>query len=126
MAFTPANIPLTLWVGNHATIVRGFKSTVDGVDTPIDMSSKAVYFTVFNGETAVLTKSTTAGSVTITGTYSEQVSVTLTPAETRTLAALTVADGDSLMHEIEVRETGVESTWVYGKVKLKGGDNVDA
>jgi len=126
MAYKKANIPFDLWVGNHVTIVRGFKTTdTNGAQIPIDLSAAVVYFTVFNGDTKLIEKSTTAGSVTITGTGNYQVSVTLTPAETRTIAAAIYDEGVSPTHEIEIRIDGIQQTWVYGKIRLLGGQNVD-
>jgi hypothetical protein len=127
MAFTPANVPIDLWVGNHKTIVRGFKTTdTNGDQIPIDLSAADVYFTVFNGDTKLIELSTVASTVTIQGTGNEQVSVTLTPTQTRTIASATYDEGSFPKYEIEIRQSGVESTWVYGKIRLLGGQNVDA
>ena len=127
MAFTPANIPFDLWVGNHKTIIRGFKATDNaGVTAPIDLTGYEVYFTVFNGDTKLIEKSTVAGTVTITGTGNYQVSVTLSPDDTRLIAAAAYDEGVSPTHEIEMRIGGTEETWVAGKIRLKGGANVDA
>jgi hypothetical protein len=127
MAFTPANVPFDLWVGNHKTLIRGFKATdVDGVVSPIDLTSIPVFFTVYNGDTKLVEKSTQAGTITIQGTGNYQISVTLTPEDTRVIAAAVYEDGVFPTHEIEMRQSGIEETWVYGKIKLLGGDNNDA
>lgn len=126
MAFTPANIPFDLWVGNHKTLIRRFKTTENGVELPIDLSSAVVIFTVYNGDTKLIEKSTTLGTVLVQGADNNELSVTLTPANTRTIAAAVYDEGVKPTHEFEVRLGGTEETWVYGKIKLKGGDNVDA
>lgn len=93
---------------------------------PIDLSSAIVYFTVFNADTKLIELSTIAGTVVIGGTGDYQVSVLLTPAQTRTIAAATYDEGVSPIYELEVWIAGVQETWVYGKLKLLGGDNIDA
>lgn len=127
MPLKKANIPFDLWAGNHVTIVRGFTAKdVAGVASPIDLLMFTIYFTVFNGDVKLIEKSTVAGSVTVQGTGNYQISVTLTPAETRAIAAAIYDEGVGPTHEIEFRSGGQEETWIYGKIKLKGGDNVDA
>jgi len=129
MAFDPANIPLTVWVGNHIPIIRGFKSTEDGVITPISLIGKDVFFTIFYGEGAarikLIEKSTIAGTVSIVGDSDERMSVILTPADTRIIDAVDYTDTLGPKHEIEIHSGGVQETWIYGKVKIKGGNNVD-
>jgi len=126
MSFTPANVPQTLWIGNHTTIIRGFKTTNAGVVTAISLIGKVVFFTVYNGSAKLIEKSTTAGSVTIQGVDNERAAVTITPSETRTLAAVDLTDSGGLVYEFEIRTAGVQETWCFGKLKLRGGANVDA
>ena len=126
MAFTPANIPIEIWVGNHETIIRRFKAKDEaGEVAPINLSDMDVYFTVFNGEDKLIEKSTVASNVTIDGPGNSQLTVTLDPEETRDIAAV-YNGGYKPTYEIEIRDGVSEATWVYGKITLRGGKNEDA
>ena len=122
----PALFNTDLWVGNHRTFVWRFATYTDDTETSTTaypLSGIAVFMTVFNGDIKLVEKSTTAGTVTVTG---NQASATLTPADTRTIAAATYDEGVKPTYEVEFRQAGIETTWLYGKLNLKGGDNEDA
>lgn len=123
---TPAKYDQTLWVGNHKTFYWRFATYTDDTETSTTaypLSGVTVFFTIYNADTKLVEKSTTAGTVTVTG---NQASATLTPADTRTIAAATYDEGVKPTYEVEFRQAGIETTWLYGKLNLKGGDNEDA
>lgn len=123
---TPARYNTDLWIGNHATFRWQFAVYTDDTETSTTsypLTGVAVYFTIFNGDTKLVEKSTTAGTVTVTG---NQASATLTPADTRIIGDAVYEDGVKPTYEVEFRQAGIETTWLYGKLNLKGGDNADA
>jgi hypothetical protein len=124
MAFEPANIPLTLWVGNTKEYTLAFKYCDAGISAPLPLTGKTVYVTIFHNGVVVLQKSTIASTVSIHGDYNEEITTTITPNDTRLLAACEYIE--SLNHEVEIRSGSLQQTWVYGRVILKGGSNADA
>lgn len=123
---TPAKYDQTVWIGNHKTFLWRFATYTDDTETSTTaypLSGVTVFFTVYNADIKLVEKSTTAGTVTVTG---NQASATLTPADTRTIAAATYDEGVKPTYEVEFRQAGIETTWLYGKLNLKGGDNEDA
>jgi hypothetical protein len=126
MTFLPAKIGFDMWVGNHTTIRRAFRTVADdGTKSPLSLTGKDVIVTVYHGDDKLVEKSTLAGSVTVQGDDDEEITCTFTPEETRTIADRDYVPGERPMHEIEIRSGSIESTWVYGPIKLRGGDNVD-
>jgi hypothetical protein len=127
MAFLPAKVELPMWIGNTTTVRRAFRTVADdGTKSPLSLVGKDVFVTVFHGDEKLVEKSTIAGSVTIQGDDNEEISCTFTPDETRLIADRDYVPGERPQHEIEIRFGSLETTWVYGPVKLRGGDNVDA
>jgi hypothetical protein len=123
---TPAKFAYDVWVGNHKTFHWRFATYLDDTETSTTaypLTGVTVFFTVFNADTKLVEKSTTAGTVTVSG---NQASATLTPADTRLIGNAVYEDGVKPTYEVEFRQAGIETTWLYGKLNLKGGDNEDA
>jgi len=123
---TPARYNYDLWLGNHKTFIWRFAVYTDDTETSTTsypLSGTSVILTIFNGDTKLVEKSTTAGTVTVSG---NQASATLTPADTRLIGNAVYEDGVKPTYEVEFRQAGIETTWLYGKLNLKGGDNEDA
>jgi hypothetical protein len=123
---TPAKRDEVIWLGNHRNFRWQFAVYTDDTETSTTaypLTGVTVFFTVFNADTKLVEKSTTAGTVTVSG---NQASATLTPADTRLIGNAVYEDGVKPTYEVEFRQAGIETTWLYGKLNLKGGDNEDA
>jgi hypothetical protein len=123
---TPAKRDEVVWIGNHRNFIWRFATYLDDTETSTTaypLTGVSVFFTVFNADTKLVEKSTTAGTVTVSG---NQASSTLTPADTRIIGDAVYEDGVKPTYEVEFRQAGIETTWLYGKLNLKGGDNADA
>lgn len=120
----PARKDFDLWVGNHLTLeFRLWSGT--GTTTPYPMDTYRVNVTVFNGDTKLVEKSTATSTVTVAGALDNEISCTLTPADTRLIAGSDYESGVKPRYEVEVWDGTTEKTWIWGNFSLKGGANID-
>jgi len=110
-----------MWVGNHLPLeFRLWSGT--GTTTAYPMTGYRVNLTVYNGDIQLVSKSTVGATLTVTGNV---VETTLTPDDTRVIAASSYEDGVKPRYELEIWDGTVEKTWIWGNFSLKGGANVD-
>lgn len=125
----PARYDHDIWVGNHKTLKFRFSTVVaPGTTTPYPLTGLRVNVTVFNGDEQLVLKSTDTTpipDVVIGGVDSNEITCILTPDDTRIIAGSDYAAGVSPTYEVEVWDANTEKTWLWGKMKLKGGANID-
>jgi hypothetical protein len=125
---TPARLDITVWVGNHKELKFRFSSGWGmSTTTPYPLTGIRVNFTVFNGDTRILSKSTAdtpTPTIIVGGVDDNEITLEITPEDTRVIAAEEYEVGVKPRYEVEFWD-GRETTWIYGNLKLVGGANDD-
>jgi hypothetical protein len=131
---TPARNDQDLWVGNHKRLeFRLWTGSTTGTTTPYPLTGIRVNVTVYDkapqaGGTRLVLKSTDTTptpDVVISGDSDNEILAILTPEDTRSIAEGDYAEGASPVYEVETFDGTTEKTWIWGKLKLKGGANID-
>jgi len=115
MPLSPAEYHHVLWLGNHELLRWAFYTTGR---VPYPITGKTIFYTVYYGNKKIIEKSTTAGTLTISG---NELTGEFTPADGRLLAEY----GNLARYEIEFVEDGKQTTYLYGRIELRGGSNRD-
>ena len=131
---TPARNDQDFWVGNHKRLeFRLWTGSSTGTTTPYPLAGIRVNVTVYDkapqagGNRLVLksTDTTPIPDVVVGGANGNELYAILTPADTRDIANGDYAEGESPVYEVETFDGTVERTWIWGRLRPKGGANID-
>jgi hypothetical protein len=114
---TPGKKQITVWKGNTFKMKVRFK--VDA-DTPFDLTGSEIVMTVVHSNGTLELSSNTSG-ITLTDPVNGEVDFVMTAEETREMSHI----HPYVRYEIERRINGEQTTLLYGRVDLTGGNNVD-